>query len=181
MSAEVDWVLDQLGSVVDGVGTDYTLRDGDPVTIKRINRDDSGVYEGSSGVDMTEPIHTRTEDLEGGIFIGAKLADWDTDPVGTEYDHQIEAIVGLTIEGLTTRGGNYGHVDPDGQNGVPFDELTRRVRRTLLASRSYPNPGVPNTSYNDLLVTNDDPQSAEYRDFYRYQVDCVFRGYEELP
>lgn len=181
--AEVEWVLDRLAVVVDSIATDYSLRDGDDVVIKRIDRDDSSVYEGSDSVDMTAPIHKRTEDLESGVLVGATLADGDKTPVGTEYNNRTEAVVGLTVEGLTVQGGNYGHVDPDGEIGAPFDVIVRRIRRQLLAAdaRAYPDPGVPHVAYHDLIQTSDDPQSNQYSDFYRWEGDFAFRGYEELP
>ncbi|WP_436344500.1 hypothetical protein [Natronorubrum sp. FCH18a] len=178
---EVNWILEQLGSVVDDVANSYTDRNGKPVVVKRVNCDGSSVYEGSEGLDLNEPMHKRSDSLESGVYVGATLADRATGPVGTEYDHQIETVVGITLEGMTSQGDNWGHVDPDGENGVPFSMLVRQIRRTLLQSRGYPDPGTPHTSYTDLRITNDDPQSSEYRDFYRYQLDCVFRGYESLP
>jgi len=182
--AEVEWVLDRLGDVVDVIRFgDYALRDNGPVVLKRVDRDDSGTYDGSADLDMSEPLHSRKESLEKGIYVGATLADRDFTPAGTEYNHQAEAVVGLTVEGLTVRGGNYGHVDPDGEIGAPFDVVVRRIRRALLAAdaRSYPDPGVPHVAYHDLIQTSDDPQSDQFRDFYRWQGDVAFRGYESLP
>jgi len=183
MTTEVNWVLEQLGSVVDDGANSYTNRNDNPVALKRVNRDDSSVYEGGGSLDFNEPMHKRKEDLKSGVFVGATLADRAEDPAGTEYNLKIETVVGLTVEGMTSQGGLHGHVDPDGENGIPFTELVRKIRRTLLASdtRAYPDPGVPNTSYHDLIPTSNDPQSAEYRDFYRWQGDFAFRGYESLP
>ncbi|ELY96762.1 hypothetical protein C482_15346 [Natrialba chahannaoensis JCM 10990] len=178
---EVNWVLDQLGSVVDDIANSYTNRNDNPVALKRVNRDDSSVYDGSGDLDLNEPMHKRTDSLEKGVYVGATLADRATSPRGTEYDHEIETVVAVTVEGMTSQGGHYGHVDPDGENGIPFDDLVRQIRRTLLGMRSYPETDIPHTTYHDLLVTNDDPQSAEYRDFYRYQFDCTLRGCEKLP
>lgn len=180
--AEVEWVLNRLGAVVDSVATDYTLRSGDDVVLKRVDRDDSGVFDGSAELDMSEPIHTREASLERGIYVGATLADRDFEPEGTGYTNRAEAVVGLTVEGMTVRGGNYGHVDPDGEDGAPFDVIVRRIRQTLLneSARAYPDPNVPNTAYQDLIQTVDDPQSGQYRDFYRWQGDFAFRGYESL-
>lgn len=178
---EVNWVLEQLGSVVDDVANSYTNRNDKPVAVKRVNRDDSSVYDDGGSLDFNEPMHKRADSLEDGVYVAATLADRATDPVGTEYDHRIETVVGITLEGMTSQGDNWGHVDPNGENGVPFGELVRQVRRVLLGSRSYPNASVPNTSYHTLLVTNEDPQSAEYRDFYRWEADVVFQGYEDLP
>lgn len=180
-NTEVNWVLEQLSSVVDDLAANYTDRNGNPVALKRVNRDDSSVYDGSESLDLNEPMHKRKKALKSGVFVGATEADRATEPAGFEYDHDLETVVGLRLEGMTTQGGLYGHVDPDGENGVPWSVFKRQVRRTLLGSRSYPETPVPNTAYHTLLVTNEDPQSNEYRDFYRWEADVVFQGYEELP
>jgi hypothetical protein len=171
MSAEVDWVLDQLASVVDAQPADHPL--------KRVDRDDSQVYDGSDSVDMTTPLHKRTEALKKANFVGARLADRAPEPIGTEFNHSLETVVGLRVEGLHHR--EWGHVDPAGSDGVVFPSLVRDIRRTLLGAREFPDPGLSNTSYHTLVVTNEDPQSAEYGDFYRWEADVVFRGYEDLP
>ncbi|QLK25412.1 hypothetical protein HYG81_15160 [Natrinema zhouii] len=181
MTTEVNWILEQLGGAVDSIASNYTDRNGNQVTLKRVNRDDSSVYEGSESLDLNEPMHKRKDDLETGVFVGATLADRATVPAGTEYDHDIESVVSLRLEGMTSQGGLHGHVDPDGTNGVPWELAVRQIRMALLGSRSYPDASVPNTSYHTLLVTNEDPQSAEYRDFYRWEADVVFQGYEDLP
>lgn len=181
MTTEVNWVLEQLGSVVDHLENNYTNRNNNPVTLKRVNRDDSSVYDGSESLDLNEPIHKRSDSLEGGNYVSATLADRAPEPSGFEYDHELETVVSLRVEGMTSQRGLYGHVDSDGENGVPFSVLIRKIRRTLLASRSYPQTDVPHTEYYTLLVTNDDPQSNEYRDFYRYEMDVVFQGDEQLP
>jgi len=181
--AEVEWVLNRLGAVVDSIATDYSLRTGDDVVLKRVDRDDSGVFDGSAELDMSEPLHTREESLERGIYVGATLADRDFEAQGTGASNRAEAVVGLTVEGMTVRGGNYGHVDPDGEDGAPFDVVVRRIRRSLQSddAREYPKPDAPDVAYHDLIQTSDDPQSAQYRDFYRWQGDFAFRGYEDLP
>jgi len=181
VTTEVNWVLEQLGSVVDDVANSYTNRNDNPVALKRVNRDDSSVYEGGGSLDFNEPMHKRKEDLKSGVFVGATLADRATEPQGFEYDHDLETVVALRLEGMTAQRGLHGHVDPDGENGVPFTTVKRQIRRTLLGSRSYPETDVPYTEYHTLLVTKEDPQSNEYRDFYRWEADVVFQGHEELP
>jgi len=97
MTTEVNWVLEQLGSVVDDVANSYTNRNDNPVALKRVNRDDSSVYEGGGSLDFNEPMHKRKEDLKSGVFVGATLADRAEDPAGTEYNLKIETVVGLTV------------------------------------------------------------------------------------
>jgi hypothetical protein len=182
--AEVEWTLNRLGDVVDSVATDYTLaeeRANDVVAIRRVDRDDSVVYDGSADIDMAEPLRKREKALKTGIFVGATFADRDFTPVGTEYNNRAETVIGLTVEGMNAD--KYGHVDPEGSNGAPIDIVVRRIRRALLSAdaRAYPDPGVPDVAYHDLIQVVDDPQSAQYRDFYRWQGEFAFRGYESLP
>lgn len=171
MTAEVDWVLSQFASVVTSVGKDYTLQNGDAVTLKRINRDESEILEGN--------IRDRKGELRQAAYVGATFADRAPTPIGTEYDHRVEAVVGVRIEGL--HHSEFGHVDPDGTNGIPFDELVRRLRDALLAERTFPNVGSPDATYTDLQITNEAPQSSDYQDYYRHDFDVLFRGYEDLP
>ena len=180
MTTETNWILEQLDDVVNSVGQDYSTRDGDPVEVIRINRNESVVFETDETIDMTDALHQRKEDLQRGVFIGAQLADRDADADGVKGDpDRIESVIGLRIEGLTHR--EWGHVDPAGENGVPFDVLTRRVRRVLRESLSYPDTNTPHTTYHDLIFTNESPLSWQYRDYYRYDVDAALRGRETLP
>jgi hypothetical protein len=171
MTAEVDWVLDQLASVVNDQPADHPLR--------RVDRDHSRVYESSQTVDMTTPIRKRKEQLQQANYVGATHADRSPDPIGTEYDHRIETVVGIRLEGA--HHSEWGHIDPDGNEGVAFDTLTRQVRRTLLAAREFPDPSAPHTQYHSLFVRNTDYQLSDYSDFYRWSADVVLAGYEQLP
>jgi len=161
MSAEVDWVLEQLGSVVGST----------TVPLKRVNRDESEILE--------DDIRKRKGDLQQANFVGATLADRDPEPLGFEYDHEVETVVGVRVEGL--HAAEWGHIDPAGADGIPWDELVRRIKRALLAERTDPAVGAPDTDYHSLLITNVAPNSASYRDYYRTDFDVVFQGDETLP
>jgi len=163
MSAEVDWVLDQLQSVVDTSAA----------PLKRVNRDESRILEGD--------IKSRKGELKTANFVGATLADVANQPIGTEYDHDREAVVGVRIEGMSGRDGEWGHIDPDGNEGVPFATLVQDIRSALLSTRTFPDAGRDNVSYTDLQITNEAPQSSNYSDYYRHDFDVVFNGFEELP
>jgi hypothetical protein len=181
-SPEVDWVLDQLASVADTVATNYTLKNGDAAELKRVDRDDAQLYEGSDSVDMSSPIHTRTEELTKAALVGATRADVSDEPIGTEYDHDREAVVGVRIEGLTCR--EFGHIDPAGNNGIPFDDdggLVEKIRDAILAERHYPAAGGSGVTYTDLQIANEAPQSSDWQDYFRHDFDILFNGYEELP
>lgn len=163
MSTEVDWVLAQLQSVVNAQPADHPL--------KRVDRDESKILKGS--------IQTQTAELQSANYVGATLADIASDPIGTEYDHDREAVVGVRIEGLDHS--EYGHIDPGGSNGVPFDDLVHDIREAILSGRAFPDAGRTGVSYTHLELQNEAPQSSNYADYYRYDADVVFHGYEELP
>jgi len=175
MTAEVDFLLAQFASVVDSVAADYSItnQDGttDPVSLDRIDRDDSKILEGN--------IRDRAAELQQGCYVGVTLADRSTEPAGTTYENRIETIVGVRVEGL--HHDEYGHVDSDGTDGVPFDELVGRLRRAALADRCYPDVGRANTTYQTLFIQNEAPDLAAYSDYYRYDFEIRFKGYEDLP
>lgn len=163
MSAEVDWVLDQLASVVSNQPADHPL--------KRVDRDDSEILEDS--------IRSRKGELQAANYVGATLADRVPEPVGSDYDHRLETVVGLRIEGLHADA--YGHIDPDGVDGVQWtDGLVAEIRDALLAERHYPAAGPTGVTYTDLQFQNEAPDSAQHRDFYRHDIDIVFHGFEDL-
>jgi hypothetical protein len=163
-SPEVDWTLSQLGSVVGSLTT----------PLKRIDRDESTILDGD--------IRSRTAELEKANYVGASLVDVSSSPIGTEYDHSREAVVGVRIEGL--HHSQFGHVDPSGSDGIPFgdeDGLVDRLRDALLVERTYPDAGSTDVTYTDLQVVNEAPQSNTYGDYYRHDFDVLFTGYETLP
>lgn len=173
---EVQFVLDAIKNNWGAVGTatvgSSTVGDsiGD-VPLERIDRDNSDFLERS--------LSSKTADLQDSNYVGATLASRDTSPIGTEYDHDIEAVVGVRIEGLDAA--DYGHIDPEGADGVVWRDLIRRLLRTILTERVCPDVDRQQTAYTDLRVANQAPQSDDYDDYYRYDFDILFNGYEELP
>ena len=170
MRPEVEWVLNQLGGVVDAQPADHPLR--------RVDRDASQLYEGSSTVDMSTPIDDRTGDLQEANFVGARFADRSDSPIGTEFDLDAERVVGLRIEGYS---GSFGHVDPQGTDGVVFSDLVDQITSALYDGRKSPAAGGPDVAFTHLLLTNHAPQSAQWADYHRYDVDVVLNGFAELP
>jgi len=118
-------------------------------------------------------------DLQSANAVGLSTADVSTSPIGTSYDHDLEHVVGVRIEGA--HADEWGHIDPDGQDGAPFDSLVRFVRRAILRLRRFPTPGRPEAQYHSLRLQNAAPRSQEYGDYYRYDIDVVFDGFETLP
>lgn len=173
MTAEVEFVLDVLGGVVDSVDTDYG------VDLVRIDRDEPTLYEGGGDLASASSRRTKSVDLDEPAAVSASFSGRDTTAIGTEYDHDVEATVDLRLEAV--HASEYGAIDPDGVDGVPFDELRERVRTALLAERTFPSVGRNGTSYTHLRLENEADVSGDEGDYFRYNLDVVFEGYEELP
>lgn len=169
MTAEVDWVLD---TVADNWSTAYDgTQEFEASVVKRVNRDTSD--------QMDDDIRSRKGDLSEAVFVGASAADAVQEAIGTEYDHRVEMVVGVRIEGL--HADEYGLVDPDGADGEPWRAIVGTVRRALLMERSYPEVPDGRGTYHDLLLMNEASASSEFRDYFRTDIDVVFRGFEDLP
>jgi hypothetical protein len=181
-SPEVDYVLDRLASVVSDVEANFSLASGDPVQVKRVDRDDGQLYDSDQSVNLSSPIRTRSAELRSAVLVGASLVDVSSQPIGTEYDHRREAVVSVRCEGLHVD--EYGHVDPGGTDGVPFNgvagSFVQRVRDALLNDRTFPNAGRPDVEYTDLRFSDESPQSGRYADYFRWDGDVLLRGYEDL-
>lgn len=169
---ETEWTLDQLASAVSSVDNDYGA------TLKRVDRDESEIYDGSGTVDMTEPRRTMSGELQRAAFVGVTRSDRDTTPVGTEYDHEVSTTVGVRVVGLHYH--QRGEIDPDGTDGVPFDELLRRVRGAITDQRRFPDAGGTSTEYTHLTLANEADGSEDYSDFYRADLDVMFDGFQDL-
>jgi len=176
MTSEVDFVLDQFAAVADTISNEYTLESGDPVRLERVNRDESRILE--------QDVQSIKGDLEKAAFVGATHVDTVRDPVGTEYDASREVVVGVRVTGLTSQG-SYGHIDPSGEDGIPFDNgvdgLVNRLKDALWSERTWPDAGPdPSVYYTDLELQNEANTSEQWADFWRADWGVVFDGYEEL-
>jgi len=171
MNPEVEFVLDALGSVVDDQPHDHPLR--------RVDRDNSLIYDGGGRVDLTEPIKTRKGELEDSNLVGVASQSRENSPLGTNYDVETDIVLSVRVEGL--HHSEWGEVDPHGQNGVDFDALYHDIRSALYADRTYPQDGEFRDAKLDIRITNEDIQDSEFGDYYRREFDLVFRGRETLP
>ena len=149
----VEWVLDRLGPVVDDVATNYDHRNGGNCILKRVDRDNSAVYDGGEPVDMTQPMRKRSDKLTSGNYVGAAFVDRAGEPVGPGYDLDVDVVE---------------------------DGLVDRVESSIYAGREYPDAAGSNASFTHLTITNEDLQSANWADFYRYSFDVGFNGFETL-
>lgn len=174
MSSEVDFLIDQVASVAGNQPADHPL--------VRIDRDDVLKYSGSSTVANSTPERTRQAELEQENAVSFSFTGQSETPVGTEYDHALERTVNVRIEGVHES--QWGHIDPDGSNGVEFTGdggLVDDIRDAILQKRTFPSAGPAGISYKDLMIENSTPQSGDFADHYRYDFDVVFKGFETLP
>lgn len=170
MTTEVEWVLDTIKTHWNG---EY------PDDLIRVNRDNSEIideYSGSTvdaeiGDDVGGPPHTRLGDLSDGNFVGASSDPLTSfSPIGFGYDHEVEAGVGVRVEGL--HHDEWGHTSSQAE----FANLVNSIQRALLSQRSYPFG-----NYHSLFIRESDSQSANHKDYYRQDFDVWFVGYDELP
>lgn len=164
MSAEVDYVLEAIGANWPGGG----FAD---VPLTRIDRDDSEFFE--SG------LRSRTSELKESNYVGASLKGRNPKPAGFSYEHRLNTVVPVTIVGMHCS--EWGHVDPDGAEGIPWEDLVRGVTDAVLTERDYPPIDRARTTYHTTFLENDVDRSDDHANFYEYHFDLRFRGYETLP
>jgi hypothetical protein len=169
----VEWVLDELGAVVDAQPAAHPLR--------RVDRDNSLLYEGGGAFDMRGATTERTEDLRDANVVGAAFVDRSGEYIGTAPNLDLESVVGIRIEGYS---GDFGHIDPRGGDGVPFqgtdDSLVEQIRSTLYDALKFPDAGRTDVAFTHLTITNEVPASADWAEHHRYDFDVAFDGFEEL-
>lgn len=153
-----------------------------------VDRDDAEVYEiTSSGTQKVGDAEVGVSFLQrevaydltdnNAISVGSDPSRTE-DVVGTEYDYDVEDGVTVRVEAATDQGGRYGHVEDAGE----FQTLYREARRAILVERTWPyrNPSG-DIHWRDLRTANTTSGSIQHADYYRYEFDVLFRGYEELP
>lgn len=169
----VQWVLDELGTVVDAQPEDHPLR--------RVDRDNSLVYDDGSDFDMTQAMEDLENDLKKANYVGARFADRAPEYIGTNPDLDLEEVVGIRIIGYS---GSYGHVDPLGNDGVVFQgtdgALVEQIRSTLYDALKFPDAGRTNVAFTHLTITNEAPLMSNWQEFFRYDFDVAFDGFGEL-
>lgn len=166
ITPEGEWVLDRIETVD---VSDYTLETGETVTLTAVDRDDSELLEGQ---DITE----READLQHAVYAGAGTADRSREPIGTNADYDTEVVISVRIEGLTER--EYGHVDPDGVDGIPFGVLVDRIQDAIDSQLSFPD--IENGDHTKhVLLQNEAPQPFDWQDYWRYDFDAVVSKFED--
>jgi len=169
----VEFVLDELGAVVDAQPAAHPLR--------RVDRDNSLLYEGGGDFDMSGAVDKRTADLQDANYVGAAFVDRSGEYIGTNPNLDLESVVGVRIEGYS---GDYGHIDPTGNDGVPFagtdDSLVDQIRSTLYDALQWPDAGRTDVAFTHLTITNETPAMADWAEHHRYDFDVAFDGFETL-
>lgn len=136
-----------------------------------------------------QPILVDRDDAESAAFGGRRVSHDLTDqhvasvastpdrqltPIGSEYDHRVEDAVAVRLEGA--------HTDQFGtiSDAVQWQAIVDEAERTILEQRtSYPT--VNGINYHTVVIEGGTNRSAEHKDYFRYDFDVVFRGYDDLP
>ena len=180
---EVRWVLDTVkdnwpghgdsGTYGDGVYGDglYYSSDGFPADLYRIDRDEPRILELER--------RSRSLELRRGNAIGVSRASRTPEPIGTEYDHRVETVVSVRLEGLHTE--KSGHVE----SPAAFEALVRSAQHAILSERSFPTVDdvdgpVGSVDYHSLFVENEADLSHEHPDYFRRDFDVRLVGFERL-
>jgi hypothetical protein len=152
------------------------------IPLERVDRDNSDLLDDT-------PVHKRAADLKAMNYVGASLVDRATDVVGTEYDHRVETVVGVRVEGM--HASEWGGIDPNAGTAdavdnidhpvVQWDALVETIRRAVLTERAWPSVGRANVGYKDLKIANETDASSDWADYYRYDFDAIYSGFETLP
>jgi len=169
----VQYVLDELGAVVDSQPAAHPLR--------RVDRDNALLYDGGGSFDLDKSIRDRTGELREANFVGAATAGRETSYIGTAPNLDVQQSVGVRVEGYS---GDFGHIDPRGDSGVVFngtdDSLVQQIKDQLRAGLAFPAAGRTPVSFTHLGFSNETPASADWAEYHRYDFDVVFDGFETI-
>jgi hypothetical protein len=147
------------------------------------------VWLGNWSSPPAQPTLIDRDDSESSSFSGRKVGfdltdnhaasvastpDRVTTPIGTEYDHRVEDAVNVRLEGA--------HTDQFGtiSDAVSWQDIIDEAERVILDERdSYPT--VNGVDYHTVEIDNASNLSATAKDYFGYEFDVVFTGYDELP
>jgi hypothetical protein len=142
-----------------------------------------------SSTNAPKPVLIDRDDAESASFAGRRVAydltddnvisvgaspDRLTQPVGTEYDHRVEDGANLRIE--AAHADEYGEVT----GADEFQSIVDEARRAILTERTS-QPTAGGTDYHTVLVDGGRNRAPSAKDYYRYDFDVLFVGYEDLP
>jgi hypothetical protein len=168
---ETDWVLSE-------IKTQWPSGSYSDIPLERVDREDSEKLDGG--------VRSRKGELQEQNFVGAALAERGRTPIGTEFDYDVEAVVGVRVEGLHHDA--YGYIDPSASlppstsgDPVPWSDLVDAIQDAVQTNRTFPSVGRSDTSYTHVRIANESDRSDNYGDYYRADFDLVFGGYESPP
>jgi len=97
-----------------------------------------------------------------------------TTAIGTEYDHRVEDGVNVRVEGA--------HIDEHGTiaGSQEWQTVVAEAKRVTIGEERASFPTVNGVDYHTVLLGDENNRSPNYKDYYRYDFDIVFRGYDEL-
>jgi hypothetical protein len=146
-----------------------------PSVIRRIDRDEPEVLETGQ--------RQRSIDLEDAVAISAGLAGKSREPLGTEFNYDIQTEIDLRIEAVHES--EFGAI-----SGInEFTGLTDRVKRALNEARTFPDVDpapapdvgqIGRVAYLDLRIVDETVQSGGRADYYRSNLTVQLRGRKQL-
>lgn len=151
------------------------------VPVERVDRDNSGLLDDT-------PIHRHAAELEEMNYVGARNASSPSTPIGTEYDHSRDDVVGVRVVGAHVS--EFGAIDPEigtsnettvSHPTCTWQNLLVNIRRAILANRTFPGADVPTVAYTSLVIENWTDTASDFGDYYRADFDVRFTGFEALP
>jgi hypothetical protein len=149
------------------------------------------------GTNAPQPTLIDRDDAESTSFAGRRVA-WDltednvlsvastperqTEAIGTEYDHRVEDAVSVRIEAAHQDAADFpgDSIAAGVSDSVAFQAIVDEAKRTILTERTS-FPSANGVDYHTVLLEGEQNLAAEQKDYYRYDFDVVFRGYETLP
>lgn len=134
-----------------------------PTIIDRDNSDSASFNERKVAYDLTD---------NHAISVSSSPSRTTT-AIGTGYDHRVTDAVNCRIEGA--------HTDQWGTiaDASAFQTIIDEAERVILTERTS-FPTVNGIDYHSVILRNGTNLSADEKDYFRYDVDVVFEGYEDL-
>lgn len=111
--------------------------------------------------------------LEQNLITVDSAPTTQNEPIGTSFQYRTEAGATVYVEGY--------HADGGGQlaDKDAFDAIVGESRRALMEDRVYPVG-----SFTHMRIENENDRSAEDpmdANYFRYEYDLIYVGFEDLP
>jgi hypothetical protein len=144
--------------------------------------------DGDNNQQLDADIRKTTQELKADNYVEAAYVGKTAEPIGTEYDLDIDAVVRVRVAGLHYL--EHGYINPDNSlppstagDPVPFndvDGLVGAIKDALYTDRTFPSV-ASDWDEKSLIINNEPgPLSYEYGDYYRYEFDVLVDGFEDI-